>query len=114
LGLALRGLERHGYRERDDHGGQAVAMNFDLGRVYKGTLDAPIGACLGPIPPSRPANHGQAVHEADRDGVNFSGIEVTTVLVALDTAEGYELGCAAECADCPDQADPTADREVGQ
>ena len=31
-------FERHGYREGDDHhGGQAVAMIFDLTRVYEGT-----------------------------------------------------------------------------
>ena len=101
-------LDRHGYRERNDHhGGQAVAMIFDLARVYEGTRDAPFGGYFGQIPPSRRADRGQAVPEADRDGAVLSGVDVTTVVVTLDTAEGYELDRAAACADCPDQSCPT-------
>ena len=98
-------LERYGYHERDDqHGGQAVGMIFDLTRVYEGTHDVPYGTYLGAIRPSPQVGRGHAIPEADRDGAVLSGTDVSTVMAALDTAEGYELDRAAECADCLDQS----------
>jgi hypothetical protein len=98
-------LDRHGYHERDDHhGGVAVGMIFDLTRVYEGSRDAPYGAYTGQIPPSPHASRGHFIPGADRDGAILSGTDVSTVMAALDTAEGYELDRAAECADCPDQS----------
>jgi hypothetical protein len=99
-------LERHGFARGDDeHQGRAIFLIGDLARIYEGTQEHPVGPTINqarnttPPPPDPPGPDSRAA-------VVVPASDLTTVLIALDTAAGYQRDRAEMCTDCPDQSCP--------
>jgi hypothetical protein len=96
----LDALKRHGYARGDDrHADRATGLIGDLARVREGTQDHPAGAHPITVPSSQPAQPGPG-GQAAPDGVVLAGRDISTVMVALDLAAGYQRDRAERCADC--------------
>ena len=95
-------LDRHGFTRGDDqHAGRAIGLIGDLARICEGTQDHPAGTSNQAVPPSPepPARTAVRGHPP--------GLDIKTVLAALDDAADYKRDRAEICADCPDQSCPT-------
>ena len=99
-------LHGHGFARGDDeHQGRAIFLIGDLARIYEGTQEHPVGPTINqarnttPPPPDPPGPDSRAA-------VVVPASDLTTVLIALDTAAGYQRDRAEMCTDCPDQSCP--------
>ena len=96
-------LEKHGYRRGDDqHTGRAVRLVGDLARIYEGTQEVPVVACLVPEPSQ--VSREQAWRAAAGRVEAIAGAEVPVIMSALDEASDYKRDRAAACSDCADQS----------
>jgi hypothetical protein len=108
----LDSLERHGHVRGDEqHAGRAIGLIGDLARIWEGAQDYPTGAHLIMVPSSLPAHPGHGV-QAGPDGIVLADGDVSTVVVALDTAADYLRDRAELCADCADQSCPTCESRL--